>query len=112
MPAAQKPKVDNRCAALQRTLTDARGHQVVFVSHCLLNQNTRYLGGATCSGVVTAAVMPFVDDGVGIVQMPCPEQRVWGGVLKRHLLWLLQHPRWARRSLPFMPFVEHYLRLR
>ncbi len=24
--------------------------------------------------------------GIGIVQMPCPEQRVWGGVLKRRLL--------------------------
>jgi hypothetical protein len=28
----------------------------------------------------------FVRNGWGIYQMPCPEQRAWGGVLKRHLL--------------------------
>lgn len=46
-------------------------------------------------GVVIAAVERYVQDGTGIVQMPCPEQRVWGGVLKRRLLWLLNHRRVA-----------------
>jgi predicted secreted protein len=74
-------------------MPDARGGRVVFLSHCLLNQNTRYLGGAFCPGVVTAAVDPYLSDGVGIIQMACPEQRVWGGVLKRRFLWLIDHPR-------------------
>ena len=103
---------DNRCLALQRTMTDARGREVVFLSHCLLNQNTRYLGGASCPGVVSPTVLPYVDAGVGIVQMPCPEQQVWGGVLKRHLLWLLTHPRLVSRALPLMPLAERYIRLR
>jgi uncharacterized protein YbbK (DUF523 family) len=67
-------------------LKDQRSRRVVFVSHCLLNQNVRYLGGASQPGVVTAAVEPFIRDGVGICQMPCPEQAVWGGVTKRVLL--------------------------
>jgi hypothetical protein len=28
--------------ALRRILSDARSGQVVFVSHCMLNQNVRY----------------------------------------------------------------------
>ena len=62
---------------------------MVFVSHCLLNQNTRYPGGAVCPGVVVDAIAPYLADGAGIVQMVCPEQRTWGGVSKRHLLRLL-----------------------
>ena len=31
---------------LQRALADKRSRRVVFVSHCILNENVRYLGGA------------------------------------------------------------------
>ena len=56
-----------RVEELRASLRDERSGEVVFVSHCLLNQNTRYLGGA--------------------FRPRCPpEQRVWGGVLKRLLL--------------------------
>lgn len=60
----------------------------MVLSHCLLNQNVRYLGGAFEAGVVTAAVEGFIRDGVGLYQMPCPEQLVWGGVTKRLLVRL------------------------
>jgi predicted secreted protein len=93
-------------------LSDCRGGRVVFLSHCLLNQNTRYLGGAVSPGVVRGAVEGLVDEGVGIVQMPCPEQRVWGGVLKSHLLWVLDHPRIARAGIVLLALVRCYLRLR
>ena len=89
---------ERRYRALQRSIVDARSGEVVFVSHCLLNQNTRYLGGAVCPGVVAAAIAPYIEDGTGIVQMPCPEQRVWGGVLKTRMLCLIQHPRIARAA--------------
>jgi hypothetical protein len=52
----------------------------------LLNENTRYLGGARRAGSVPELVRPLLDQGIGIVQLPCPEQRAWGGVLKRRLL--------------------------
>jgi uncharacterized protein YbbK (DUF523 family) len=97
---------------LQQALPDARSRRVVFVSHCLLNQNTRYLGGAVCPGVVADAVSAYVEDGTGLVQMPCPEQRVWGGVLKTRLLWLLDH-RWAARLGPVLtPLATAHLRRR
>jgi uncharacterized protein YbbK (DUF523 family) len=67
-------------------LRDDRSERVVFVAHCLLNENVRYLGGACRPGDVGEIVDGLQLQGVGICQMPCPEQQVWGGVLKRHLL--------------------------
>lgn len=77
-----------RLDVLCERLADERSGRVAFVAHCLLDQNVRYLGGAWRPGCVSEAVRPLMDGGVGIVQLPCPEQRVWGGVLKRRLLAL------------------------
>jgi predicted secreted protein len=71
---------------LRRQLGDQRGGRVVFLSHCLLNENVRYLGGATRPGDVDEVVDAAQRAGVGICQLACPEQVAWGGVLKRHLL--------------------------
>ncbi|HTK68111.1 MAG TPA: hypothetical protein VL595_37450 [Pseudonocardia sp.] len=78
--------LNRKLTQLRRSLPDARERRVVFVSHCILNQNVRYLGGAGRSGTVDEVVGDLVADGLGIYQMPCPEQRAWGGVAKRHLL--------------------------
>lgn len=85
-------------------LGDARSGRVVFVSHCLLNENVRFLGGATRAGAVREVVDPYLRDGVGIVQLPCPEQRAWGGVLKRSMLRLYGRPI-LRRQLVRRAFV-------
>ena len=71
-------------------LHDPRSRRVVLVSHCLLNQNTRYAGGASRPGAVAELVEELVDAGYGIHQLPCPERLAWGGVLKRRSL-LLYH---------------------
>lgn len=101
-----------RYPALRQSMTDPRSEQVVFVSHCLLNQNSRYLGGAVCGGAVHDALAPFLVDGTGIVQMPCPEQRVWGGVLKTRMLWLIDHPRAARLWPLLWPVARRWMRWR
>jgi predicted secreted protein len=67
-------------------LHDRRSGKVVLLSHCLLNVNTRYLGGACRTSCVEEVVLACLQGGLGIVQMPCPEQHAWGGVLKRRLL--------------------------
>jgi uncharacterized protein YbbK (DUF523 family) len=69
--------------ALRDRLHDHRAGRVIFVSHCLLNENVRYLGGAARRGVVEELVERCRRQGLGICQMPCLEQRAWGGVLKR-----------------------------
>jgi uncharacterized protein YbbK (DUF523 family) len=67
-------------------LADARGRRVVFVSHCLLNQNVRYPGGASQPAGFTELATGYLAGGTGICQLPCPEQRAWGGVPKRGIL--------------------------
>jgi uncharacterized protein YbbK (DUF523 family) len=89
--------------ALARRLADRRGGRVVLLSHCLLDVNTRYLGGAGRAGCVREVVDACADAGLGMVQLPCPEQRAWGGVLKRRLLLVYGSGRWLpgplRRAL-------------
>ena len=90
-------------------LADARGREVVFVSHCLLNENARYLGGAFHRGAVPE-MLELLGTGVGVVQMPCPEQRAWGGLLKRRMLrayGLRDSPLYRFRGLLFHLFVWH-----
>ena len=77
---------NGRLGELQRALADQRSRRVVFVSHCILNENVRYLGGAARRGGVDEVVDGFRAAGMGVCQMPCPEQRAWGGVAKRHLV--------------------------
>jgi predicted secreted protein len=76
-----------RAGQFRDQLADTRGGRVVFLSHCLLNQNVRYLGGAGRAGGVDEVVNHYLARGIGICQLPCPEQRAWGGVLKRRMLW-------------------------
>jgi len=67
-------------------LKDERGKKVIFLSHCLLNENTRYLGGAFRKAGVDELIDALQREGIGMVQMKCPEQKTWGGVLKREML--------------------------
>ncbi len=52
---------------------DARSRRVVFVAHCLLNQNAKAPGLAGQSGVFEPLIGRLARSGVGIVQLPCPE---------------------------------------
>ena len=75
-----------REAHLVKRLPDARSREVVLVSHCLLNENARYLGGAFHSGPAVPEALELLKTGIGIHQMPCPERCAWGGVLKSYML--------------------------
>ncbi len=52
---------------------DKRGHKVILVAHCLLNQNSVVLGLAKRKGVVKELLDEVSQSDVGIVQLPCPE---------------------------------------
>jgi predicted secreted protein len=102
----------SRVRRLQASLRDERSGRVVFLSHCLLNENTRYLGGAFRRGAVEEVVDPYLRDGTGICQLPCPEQLAWGGVLKRRLLLLYGRP-WLSPALRLLrPALGAYTRTR
>jgi uncharacterized protein YbbK (DUF523 family) len=91
---------------------DKRSGKVIFLSHCLLNENTRYLGGACRPGAVEEVLYPCLAGGLGVIQMPCPEQMAWGGVLKRRLLWFFgskERLRYRLRNL-LLPILLWYTR--
>lgn len=78
--------MNKKILKISEQLKDNRSKKVIFVAHCILNQNTRYLGGAFSRGTVGTIIDELKSKGLGIVQMECPEQKAWGGVLKRSLI--------------------------
>jgi predicted secreted protein len=46
---------------------------VAFVAHCMLNQNSKTVGGARCPGIYSPLVDVLRKTGWRIEQMPCPE---------------------------------------
>lgn len=53
--------------------TDGRSKKVIFLAHCLLNQNAISDGTAVCPAAFRELIQLLLDHEVGIVQMPCPE---------------------------------------
>lgn len=58
-----------------------RKKRVVFISHCILNQNAVVCPLARANGAYTEIVKEIIYRGIGIHQLPCPEYRHLG--LKR-----------------------------
>lgn len=79
--------MNSQTELLATRLRDSRGKRVIFVSHCILNENTRYLGGAFAAGALTSILPNILESGIGIIQMKCPEQVAWGGIHKKYM-WL------------------------
>jgi len=52
---------------------DKRSGRIAIVAHCILNQNSRVLGLAERSSMITEIVELFLRKKIGILQMPCPE---------------------------------------
>ncbi len=52
---------------------DGRSKKVVFIAHCLLNQNAISDGTAVYPAAFREVIGLFLREGIGIVQMPCPE---------------------------------------
>lgn len=58
-----------------------RSKKVIFMSHCILNQNTVVCPLARAKGGYREIIGKIMDEGIGIHQLPCPEYRYLG--LKR-----------------------------
>lgn len=52
---------------------DGRSKKIVFVAHCLLNQNSISDGTAVYPAAFKDIVDLFLNADIGIIQMPCPE---------------------------------------
>ena len=52
---------------------DRRGRKLVVLAHCILNQNAKLDRCAHCPGAVSELVDLLLSNGIGMVQMDCPE---------------------------------------
>lgn len=93
-------------------LQDSRKKKVIFLSHCILNENVRYLGGAFRGGCLSEIVEQCIQNDIGMIQMPCPEQMAWGGVLKKWMLKVLQNRRWFIRPVRVLLFALFLMQTR
>ncbi len=57
---------------------DNRGKRIIFLAHCVCNQNSISDGTATFSGTNETVLRLLLDAKIGIVQLPCPEMNCLG----------------------------------
>lgn len=55
-----------------------RSKRIIFISHCILNQNTVVYPLARANGPYTDIIETIMENGIGIHQLPCPEYRHLG----------------------------------
>lgn len=55
-----------------------RSNRIIFVSHCILNQNAVVSPLARSKGAYTDIIRVLMDNGIGIHQIPCPECKFSG----------------------------------
>ncbi len=55
-----------------------RKNKIVVLAHCLLNVNSKVSGLALYEGVHRKLVLPYIEAGAGIIQLPCPEMSFIG----------------------------------
>lgn len=60
-----------------------RSKKIIFVSHCLLNQNVRAIGRERFQGSFKDLLELFAASGIGIVQLPCPQIEFNGGLNRK-----------------------------
>ena len=61
-------------------VSDKRGEKVIFLSHCILNQNAKVRGIAEYPGAIVPLVELLLKEGIGMYQMPCPEMTYLGNM--------------------------------
>ena len=57
---------------------DIRGRKIVVLAHCILNQNAKLDRCAHCQGAIGELVSVLLENGIGILQMECPEMLYLG----------------------------------
>ncbi len=76
-------KMDKRKNDRRISFRDNRGGKIVYISCCLLNQNSHAPGVAARKGSFKELIQVFLDNNIGIEQIPCMECKLWGGVSRK-----------------------------
>ncbi len=66
--------------SVDQSVQDRRSGKIMFVSHCVLNQNAKVRGIANYPAAIRPLVDLLLDAEVSIYQMPCPEMTYQGAM--------------------------------
>ena len=72
--------MNDKIGKIKDTVEDARSGRLIFLSHCLLNQNACVRGLASQPAVIRELVDLLLDKEVAFYQMPCPEVTYYGSM--------------------------------
>ncbi len=78
-----------------------RNNKIVLLAHCILNQNSVIKGWARARGAFPKVVEYLLKEGIGMIQLPCPEQRFMG----------LERPPMTAEEYDTLEYREHCKRL-
>lgn len=77
-PKFLKPKMHQPNPEDIPAFHDARSKKVIFVAHCVLNQNARLDQYATTPSAIGPVVQELLKREIGMIQLPCPETQLLG----------------------------------
>jgi predicted secreted protein len=55
-----------------------RSKKLIVLANCILNANSKIVPLGSYPGVLKDVVQPYIDQGIGILQLPCPETSYLG----------------------------------
>ncbi|MBA2862840.1 CD3072 family TudS-related putative desulfidase [Methanococcus maripaludis] len=55
-----------------------RNKKIALVAHCILNCNSKVEGLSEYGGALREVICYLMDEGFGIIQLPCPEMAIYG----------------------------------
>lgn len=71
-------KVTHKISEINNMFNDVRSKKIVLIAHCILNQNSISDGTADYPASIKEIVNYFIENDIGILQLPCPELNCLG----------------------------------
>lgn len=69
-----------------------RNKRIVVLAHCILNANSKVDGLSLYPGSMNPLIQFFLSEGIGMIQLPCPETQVYGIRRWGHVKEQFSHP--------------------
>jgi len=93
---------------------DLRNKKMVLISHCLCNTNSKVAGFSPKSACEDDLLNVIFSKGYGIIQLPCPENRVYGNKRWGQSKEQFDNPHFRSQCqkmlIPFIHEIEDYLK--
>lgn len=84
-----------------------RDRRMVMLCHCIINCNSKVEGCSGYRGAMSEITKLLVDNGIGIIQLPCPEMTYYGIKRWGHVKDQFDTPYYRKHCRKiFQPYVE------